>query len=112
MEASKGKGPLGPEFALGIFSTIVGTNSIESEARHIKEALVNWQQRRGTQCKRLDLVFTVDESQHSRILEYIEMVLNYDEFISEFKKQLAIDLTLINLQGKVCKEFKFGQRGE
>ena len=43
-------------------------------------------------------------------MEYIEMVLNYDDFISAFKKQVAIDLTLINSQGKVCKEFKLGQR--
>jgi hypothetical protein len=108
LEASKAVGPLGKEYALGFITAIQGDNTIESEVRNLKEALMAWQQRRGKECRKLDLVITADESGHGHILEYIEAVLNYDDFIAEFKKQLVIGMTLVNLQGKACQEFRFG----
>jgi hypothetical protein len=111
LEASKPAGPLGKEYALGFVTAIKRGNTIESDARNLKEALVAWQQRRGEECRKLDLMITADESQHGHILEYIETVINHDDFIAEFKKQLVIGMTLINPQGQVCQEFKFGVAG-
>lgn len=98
----------GKEYALGVVSVMRGGDTIESEAPKIKEALVGWHQRHGKECRKLDLIFTADEAQHPHILEYIEAVLNFDDFIAEFKKQLIVGLTFITPTGKLCKEFTLG----
>src|SRR4051794_16427988 len=76
------------EYGMGFSVTFQPGETIQSEFRHIKEALVNWQHSRAESCHNLMLAFTADEARHQEIIDYVQWAVQNEEFLSAFLAKL------------------------
>ena len=66
------------EYGMGISVTFETAETIQSEFRHVKEVLVDWQRSRGESCYDLMLVFTAEEAKHQVIIDYVQFVVQHE----------------------------------
>ena|SRR5688572_13299212 len=107
LEASKGSWPF-KKYALGIVVAFEYGQTLSTEWRHIKEALVNWQGRRAKACKSLMLTFEAEPELWPRVRESVQRNGQEEAFIAPFFLQLdEVTLALITPDGAQHDEIQY-----
>jgi hypothetical protein len=100
IEASKGSWPF-KKYALGIVVAFEYGQTLSTEWRQIKEALVNWQGSRARACKSLMLTFEAEPELWPNIRESVQRNGQEEGFIAPFFTQLdEVTLALITPDGE------------
>ena len=92
---------------MGISVTFQTGETIESEFRHIKGALVNWQRSRGEACRNLMVAFTADQARHEEIINYVRWAVQTEEFLNPFFARLGkLQFCVLTPDGKSERLFE------
>jgi hypothetical protein len=104
LEASKGLWPF-KKYALGIAIAFGYGDTLSSEWRRIKEALVNWQGSRAKACKSVMLTFEAEQGLWTQITDSVKSNGQEEAFIAPFFSQLdEVTLALVTPDGDQHEE--------
>ena len=109
-EASKGSWPF-KTYALGIVVAFQYGETLSTEWRHIKEALVNWQGSRARACKSLMLTFEAEADLWPQIRVSVQRNGQEEAFIAPFFTQLEdVTLALVTPDGAQQDQIQYAFR--
>jgi len=104
LEASKGLWPF-KKYALAIVVAFGYGETLSTEWRRIKEALVNWQGSRAKACKSVMLTFEADQELWPQITDSVKCNGQEEAFIAPFFSQLdEVTLALVTPDGDQHEE--------
>ncbi|MBN2384561.1 hypothetical protein JXQ70_16935 [bacterium] len=106
MEASKRSGLFSKSYALAIVTIIDENHPIESEIRHVNEAMINWFKSRGAKCITLMLTYTAASELHDAIIEQSTLLVNQDFEFNSILNVLEVSIALLDANGKLVKELE------
>ena len=107
LEASKGSWPF-KKYGLGIIVAFDYGETLSTAWRRIKEALVEWQGRRGKGCESLTLTFEAEPEVWPEISDSVKRNGQEEAFIAPFFTQLEdVTLGLVTSDGDQHEEVQF-----
>jgi hypothetical protein len=110
IEASKGSWPF-KKYALGIVVAFEYGQTLSTEWRQIKEALVNWQGNRARACRSLTLTFEAEPEIWPNIRDSVQRNGQEEAFIAPFFTQLdEVTLALVTPDGEQHEEIQYAFR--
>lgn len=107
LEASKGSWPF-KKYALGVVVAFDYGETLSTAWRRIKEALVEWQGRRGKACKAVTLTFEAEPELWPQISDSLKRNGQEEAFIAPFFTGLQdVTLALVTPDGDQHEEMQF-----
>jgi hypothetical protein len=94
-------------YALAISTSIDSANPIESEIRHINEAIINWVRSRGPRCESLSILYRAATADVDQILSRTKDLMNQDIPEIGVLKGAEVEVVFQN-GGRIHRQFKFG----
>ena len=110
LEASKGLWPF-KKYALAVVVGFDYGETLSSEWRHIKEALVNWHGSRAKACKSVMLTFEAEHEVWPQITDSVKRNGQEEAFIAPFFTKLdEVTVTLVTPDGDQHEEAQYNFR--
>ncbi len=110
MEGSKKSGLFSKDYSLAITCVISAENPIDSEIRHVNEAMINWFNSRRKSCKAMVLVYLAEPAFHEAIVTRTSDMLNQNFEYTAIIQQLKVELHLLDAVGKPVKSLEIGPK--
>jgi len=104
-EGSKSVGLSSVGYGLSLSTVIDVENPIESEIRHVNEAIVNWLNSRESACVDMALVFIASDVLHDEIVATVTRLFGQDIKCFQYLKNVDIKLIVMDMIKKVSREF-------
>jgi hypothetical protein len=109
MEYAKKAGFFSKKYALSVVSAPKSQDEFMQEFRHVKEALVAWERKRGRSRESVMFVFTSDVQNHQWIRDLMENIYQNEATLSPMLKALNVTVALLNPSGTPAAEYTLGQ---
>ena len=101
------KSLLSTRYTLGVTVALVDEATVESEFRHIKEAILQWVASRRRAAVRVLLTIIALEEQHDHIAEFVKTVYRRESELGPVLRSIEFELSLLNDLGEVKQEIQF-----
>ena len=96
-------------YALTISTQLTSANPIETQIRHVNEAMLRWIRARGSECGRVIISVAAEQPQEQHITSWIIRLKNQNILERQLLEKLPIELLLCNTSGKILNRLNIGE---